>query len=158
MPAAAGTRTPAARCERASRGDSPRATSGSGRSPGAPEPSGACSTGCDTGRDEPRATARAARRAWRARLPGRPGLGLGLARSLLLWRDDEPAGGAAGGARTGRPLLVPVPGGRGARPRGTREGALLDRGRQARRGGPDALPRRPPLALPLEPVRLPAHL
>ena len=47
---------------------------------------------------------------------------------------------------------------RGEGERRHREGALPHRRRTAARGGADALPRRAPLALPVEPVRLPADL
>ena len=83
---------------------------------------------------------------------------MGSARRGLVRADDEPAGGAPHGARRRGAVLVAAARARGARPRRHRQGPVRDRRRPAGRDGPDALPRWPPLALPVEPVRLSAHL
>ena len=75
-----------------------------------------------------------------------------------LRRDDEPSGRAAAPARGLGAVLVAARRAQRARPRRHGEGAVRDGRRPAARGGADALPRRAPLALPVEPVGLPAHL
>ena len=93
-----------------------------------------------------------------SRLPRAPGLGVGRARRRLVRGDDEPPARPARAARRRGSVLVAPPRSRRARLGRHPEGALRDARRLPGRGGPDALPRRPALAVRLEPVRLPAHL
>ncbi len=97
-------------------------------------------------------------RVGRALVPGRAGLGVAGARLLVLCRDDQPPGGAPRAAGRRASALHAERRAGGTRARRHREGALRDRGRPAGRGRPHALSRRPALALPVEPVGLPAHL
>jgi hypothetical protein len=83
---------------------------------------------------------------------------VGRARRGVVRADDQPAARAAHRARRRGAVLLAAPRARGGRPRRDRQGALRDSRRPAGRGGADALPRRPPLALPVEPVGLPAHV
>jgi hypothetical protein len=76
----------------------------------------------------------------------------------LLRADDERAARAARAPVERGPVLVAEARPRGARLRRHREGPLRDARRPARRGGAHALPRRPPLAVRVEPVGLPADL
>ena len=94
----------------------------------------------------------------RAGLPHPPGVGVGRARHEVVRRDDEPVGRPARPARGERPVLDA-----GARPRGEvrgrdGEGALPHGGRAFGRGRADALPRRPPVGVPVVAVRLSSDL
>ena len=72
------------------------------------------------------------RRRRRARLPRRPGLGVGRARCLLLRGDDQPAGDAARPARAGGAALDALAAGRGEVRRRHRQVALPHRRRPRR--------------------------
>ena len=76
----------------------------------------------------------------------------------LLRRDDEPSARAARAARRRGAVLVAAARGRGAGVGWHREGALPHARRPPGGGGADALSRWPPLAVRVEPVRLPPDL
>src|SRR5947209_7566573 len=96
-------------------------------------------------------------RVGRAALPRTADLGMDRARRRLR-RDDKRPGGAEGASRARGAAVHPERGARAAGARRHREGTLSHRRRPAARGGPDALRGRAPLAVPVEPVRLSAHL
>src|SRR2546423_1562331 len=79
---------------------------------------------------------------------------MGCARRRVLCRDDERARGAPRAARSRSAVLDARRRTRGAGARRNGQDALQDAGRPSRRGGADALPRRPPFALPVLAVRL----
>jgi hypothetical protein len=83
---------------------------------------------------------------------------MGRPRGALVRGDDEPAAGAARAARRRGSVLLAAPRPRGARVGRHREGAPRDARRPPRRGRPHALPRRAPLAVRVESVRVPADL
>ena len=83
---------------------------------------------------------------------------MGRPRGALLRGDDEPAAGAAGTARRRGSVLLAATCPRGARLGRHREGPVRDARRPPGRGRADALPRRAPLAVRVEPVRLPSDL
>ncbi|CAA9484022.1 MAG: 23S rRNA (adenine(2503)-C(2))-methyltransferase @ tRNA (adenine(37)-C(2))-methyltransferase, partial [uncultured Solirubrobacterales bacterium] len=98
------------------------------------------------------------RRPGRAGFPGQPGVGVDRSRRPLLRGDDQPPGGPARRARRRRPPLLAAPRARGPRPRRDGQGAVRHPRRPSARGRADALPRRPALGLPVEPVGLSADL
>jgi hypothetical protein len=83
---------------------------------------------------------------------------MGRPRRGLLRADDQPAARAARGPHRRGALLLARARARGARGRRHRQGAVRDRRRPPGGDRADALPRRAALALPVEPVGLPAHL
>ena len=83
---------------------------------------------------------------------------MGRARRRRLRRDDEPARRPARPPRRRGPVLEPHARPRGPRPRRHGQGAVPHARRPPGRGGPDALQGRPPLAVPLLAVGLPAHV
>ena len=87
-----------------------------------------------------------------------PGVGLGCGRRHRLRRDVEPATRAARGARrSGAVLDADRRDAAGVEGRHDQD-ALPDGRRPSGRGGADALPRRPPLAVPVVAVGLPADV
>ncbi|CAA9489511.1 MAG: 23S rRNA (adenine(2503)-C(2))-methyltransferase @ tRNA (adenine(37)-C(2))-methyltransferase, partial [uncultured Solirubrobacteraceae bacterium] len=93
-----------------------------------------------------------------ARLPRPPGVALGRERRSGLRGDDRPPGRPARAARRRGAVLDTDPRARGARLGRDGQGAVQDRRRPRRRGGPHALPRRTPLGLRVLAVGLPADL
>src|SRR5438067_270658 len=99
-----------------------------------------------------------ARPARRAVVPRPPDLELDGTRRAVVRADDRPTASIASGARPGRPVLDADPRSRGERARRDRQGPVPDRRRAGRRGGPDALPGRQAVAVPLFAIRLSADL